>query len=83
MQRNILSRHLQPILERAKLPETVTLYTLRHSCASLLLAAGENVKTIAERLGHADVALTLNVYSHLQPGAQESATQKLEKTLFD
>jgi integrase len=82
MQRNIISRHLEPILERAKLLKTITLYTLRHSCASLLLGSGENVKVISERLGHADVALTLNVYSHLQPGAQESATQRLEQTLF-
>ena len=82
MQRNIISRHLEPVLERAGLPKTITLYTLRHSCASLLLGSGENIKTIAERLGHADVALTLNVYSHLQPGAQESATQRMEKTLF-
>ncbi|MDQ3667647.1 MAG: tyrosine-type recombinase/integrase, partial [Acidobacteriota bacterium] len=81
-QGNLRRRHLRPILMRAKLPNSIHLYTLRHSCASLLLGAGENVKVIAERLGHADVSLTLNVYAHLQPGAQESATQRMEKTLF-
>ncbi|MGI8919943.1 MAG: site-specific integrase [Pyrinomonadaceae bacterium] len=82
MQGNLRRRHLRAILTRAELPNSVHLYTLRHSCASLLLGAGENVKVIAERLGHADVSLTLNVYAHLQPGAQDSATQRMEKTLF-
>lgn len=51
------------LLERAELP-SMRPYDLRHSCASLLLAAGENIKTIQERLGHADVSMTLRTYAH-------------------
>jgi len=43
---------------------------VRHSCATLLLASGENIKVIQERLGHADVNLTLSTYSHVLDGMQ-------------
>ncbi|MER5750751.1 tyrosine-type recombinase/integrase [Streptomyces sp. NPDC002088] len=38
-------------------------HALRHACASLLIAAGESVKVVSERLGHTDAAMTLNAYS--------------------
>ncbi|MEU9406700.1 tyrosine-type recombinase/integrase [Streptomyces sp. NPDC048281] len=46
---------------------------LRHACASLLIAAGESVKVVSERLGHTSAAMTLNVYSHLFPESEECA----------
>jgi integrase len=57
------------------------LYDLRHTCATLLLAAGENPKIVAERLGHASIVLTLDTYSHVLPNMQQSATEKLERML--
>ena len=48
---------------RAGLPP-VRLYTTRHTCATLLLASGENPKAIAEVLGHANVVMLLQVYAH-------------------
>lgn len=80
--RNLKRRHFRPILERAKLPSDFRLYDLRHSCATLLLAAGEHPKVVSERLGHATVMLTLDVYSHVLPTMQEAASEKLEKTLY-
>jgi integrase len=80
--RNLTHRHFQPILERAELPSTFRLYDLRHSCATLLLAAGENPKVVSERLGHASIVLTLDTYSHVLPSMQQAATEKLEKMLF-
>jgi integrase len=77
--RNLQRRHFKPILERAGL--SVTTYGLRHSCATLLMAAGENPKVVAERLGHSSVTLTLDVYSHVSPTMQQEATNKLEKML--
>ena len=53
----------------------------RHSCATLLLAAGENPKVVSERLGHASIVLTLDTYSHVLPSMQKSATERLEKIL--
>jgi integrase len=78
--RNLQRRHFKPILEKAKL-ENIRTYDLRHSCASLLLAAEENPKVVAERLGHASVVLTLDTYSHCLPTMQQAATDKLSKIL--
>lgn len=80
--RNLKRRHFRPILERAKLPSDFRLYDLRHSCATLLLAAGEHPKVVSERLGHATITLTLDVYSHVLPTMQEAASEKLEKMLY-
>jgi integrase len=80
--RNLKRRHFRPILERAKLPADFRLYDLRHTCATLLLAAGEHPKVVSERLGHASITLTLDVYSHVLPTMQEAASQKLEKLLY-
>jgi integrase len=82
MPRNLLSRHFKPTLKRAELPKSIRLYDLRHSCATLLLAAGENPKVVSERLGHSGIAMTLDVYSHVLPSMQQAAAEKLEKMLF-
>ena len=80
--RNLKRRHYRLILEHAKLPEDLRLYDLRHACATLLLAAGEHPKVVSERLGHASITLTLDVYSHVLPTMQEAASEKLEKMLY-
>ena len=80
---NFTFRHFKPTLERAELSKDFTLYSLRHSCATLLLSAGENPKIVSERLGHSSVAITLDTYSHVLPHMQQSASDKLEKMLFE
>jgi integrase len=80
---NLTRRHFKPILKSAKLPGTFRLYDLRHSCATVLLAAGENPKVVSERLGHASIVLTLDTYSHVLPDMQQEATRKLESILFE
>ena len=81
--RNLTQRHFEKILERAGMKSTgFVLYSLRHSCATLLLSAGENPKVVAERLGHTSVKMTLDTYSHVLPDMQEAATDKLEKMLY-
>lgn len=79
---NLTNRNFKPALKRAGLPESIRLYDLRHSCATLLLAAGENPKIVSERLGHASVAITLDTYSHVLPSMQQGAADKLEIMLF-
>ncbi len=54
---------------------------LRHFYASVLLDAGENVKALAEYLGHSDPGLTLRVYAHLMPSSQER-TRKAVAAVF-
>ena len=79
---NLTAKHFKPALKRAGLPKTIRLYDLRHTCATLLLSAGENPKVVSERLGHASITLTLDVYSHVLPDMQKAATDKLENILF-
>ena len=79
----VVQKHFKPILKRAKLPETLRLYDLRHTCATLLLAANENPKVVSERLGHSSITLTMDVYSHVLPDMQQAATEKLERILFN
>jgi integrase len=78
---NLTRVNFKPALERAGLPKTVRLYDLRHTCATLLLAANEHPKVVSERLGHASVTLTLDTYSHVLPTMQEAASEKLERIL--
>lgn len=82
MLHNLIMRHFKPILRRAGLPESLRLYDLRHTCATLLLAANENPKVVSERLGHASVTLTLDTYSHVLPSMQQAASEKLERILM-
>jgi integrase len=79
---NLSRRHFKPTLKVAGLSTTFRIYDLRHSCATLLLAAGENPKVVSERLGHASVALTLDIYSHVLPSMQQQAAERLEAILF-
>lgn len=55
------------------MPEGVTFHSLRHTHGTWLLMRGIDVKTVAERLGHADVATTLRIYAHVLPGRDSSA----------
>ncbi|HXD87035.1 MAG TPA: tyrosine-type recombinase/integrase [Urbifossiella sp.] len=77
---DITRGHLRPILARAKLP-AVTCYALRHTCATLLLAANVNPKIVSERLGHGSIAITMDTYSHVQPGMQRGAVDVLAKVI--
>ncbi|HKO45153.1 MAG TPA: site-specific integrase [Pyrinomonadaceae bacterium] len=79
---NLATRNFRVIRDRAKLPAWITPYSLRHTCATLLLLAGENPKVVSERLGHSSVVMTLDTYSHVLPCMQQAATEKLEKMLF-
>lgn len=77
--RNVL-RDFQSALDRAKLPR-VRLHDLRHTVATLLLHEGAHPKVVQELLGHANVAITLNTYSHATPGLHREAADMLEGVL--
>jgi len=55
----------------------VTLHTLRHFSASMLIASGRDVRTIAGRLGHSDPSTTLRVYAHMIEGRDQDAADFL------
>jgi integrase len=72
---NYTANVLRPAAGRAGLPAGTTSHDLRHHYASVLLAAGESVVAVAERLGHTSAALVLRTYGHLMPG-QEDRTRR-------
>ena len=57
-------------------PPSIRLHDLRHTHATILLRARENVKVVSERLGHANVTTTLATYSHVMPGDQRQAAAR-------
>ena len=63
-------------MKRAGLPR-IRLHDLRHTNVTLALAAGSNPKTVSDRLGHATVALTLDVYSHSIPAVAQDAADRI------
>ncbi|MDK2888324.1 MAG: hypothetical protein PWP72_1202 [Thermoanaerobacter sp.] len=67
-------------LQRIGLPR-LNFHCLRHTHASLLLQAGVDIKVISERLGHSSIRITYDLYSHLMPGMQKEAVDRLEKLL--
>lgn len=60
----------------------ICFHGLRHSCASLMLHAGESIKVVQERLGHANVQTTLNTYAHVLPTMQRAAAHRLGEALY-
>lgn len=76
-----LAQRFKAILRQAGLP-AVRLYDLRHTAATLALSAGVPPKVVAEQLGHASAAFTLDVYSHLLPHMQHEAAARVERLLF-
>ena len=67
-------------LKKAGLPE-IRFHDLRHTAATLMLQMGTHPKIVQERLGHSDISLTLNTYSHVMPSMQEEVATKMDEML--
>lgn len=70
-----ISRAFSRIRDACGLPRAITFHSLRHTHASWLIANGCDLKTLSERMGHADEATTLRIYGHLMPGRDKAAAQ--------
>src|SRR5450759_5473083 len=68
------------LLRKTGLP-LIRFHDLRHTAATLLLQQGVHPKIVQERLGHADISMTLNTYSHVLPSMQEDAALKMDELL--
>jgi integrase len=77
--RNV-TREFRALLAAAKLP-AIRFHDLRHTAATLLLAQGVDPRTIMETLGHSQISLTLNTYSHVLPALQQDAAKKMDAIL--
>ena len=68
------------LLKKLGLPD-IRFHDLRHTAATLMLHQGVHPKVVQERLGHADIGITLNVYSHVLPSMQADAAVKMDDIL--
>jgi integrase len=75
-----LRRSFNKIVQNSSVPR-ITFHGLRHTHATLLLSKGVNIKVISERLGHQNITITLNTYSHVLPTMQEEAIKQISNIL--
>jgi integrase len=59
----------------------VTLHSLRHTHASMLIASGVDILTISRRLGHSSPTITLSVYGHLVHGTDDRAAERYAESV--
>ena len=81
MNPNNVTQEFAAIVRKVGLPH-LPLHGPRHAHATLMLTNGENPKIVSERLGHSNIAITMDIYSHVLPGLQEQAVLRLDQRLF-
>ncbi len=74
---NSVDYRFKRLIKQAGVPE-IRFHDMRHTCATLMLANNVHPKIVQERLGHADVSMTLNRYSHVTMDMQRDAADQLD-----
>ena len=74
----MISHSFAKLVKKAGLPH-IRLHDLRHAHATFLIKEGLSIKMVSERLGHADPATTLKIYSHVLPGEQREAAERFDQ----
>lgn len=69
---------LDELIRNHKL-HSITVHGLRHTHASLLFEAGASIKEVQERLGHSDIKMTMNIYTHVTKSVKEQTASRFEK----
>jgi len=64
------------LLKKAGLPD-IRFHDLRHSAATMLLSMGVHPKVVKEKLGHSEISMTMDTYSHVLPTMQKDAMDRL------
>ena len=77
---NIAVRQFQRLATNLDLP-VIRFHDLRYTAATLMLGDGVHPKIVQERLGHSDISMTLNRYSHVTMDMQREAADRLERLL--
>ena len=80
---NFISNRLRRLLDKTKINKKITPHSFRHTHTSLLIEANVHIKEIQERLGHGDIATTLNIYSHLTKNMKKEASNKFGDLMKD
>jgi integrase len=79
---DLITDWFRRLARNAGLPP-IRLHDVRHSYATAALAAGIPAKVVSERLGHATIAITLDVYSHVIPGMDAQAANAVASLILD
>ncbi len=77
MDRHNLLRQFKRLLKEARLP-AIPFHNLRHTCATVLLSKGMHAKFVQELLGHSNIAITLDTYSHVLPGMGDGLADAMD-----
>lgn len=77
---SVLVREFEREARRLKLPR-IRFHDLRHTAATFMLTNGDHPKVVSERLGHASVRITLDLYSHVLPDTQRASADRLDEAL--
>lgn len=77
-----VTKAFQRLVRKAGLPH-MRFHDLRHACATFLLAKGASMRVVMEQLGHSQIGMTMNTYSHVMPEALEEAADLIELVLSD
>jgi integrase len=75
-----VTHRFHKLLKRADLPQ-MRFHDLRHACASLLLVQVVHPRVVMETLGHSQMSLTMDTYSHVIPALQREAADRMESVL--
>ena len=75
-----LARVLDALVAEAGV-RRIRLHDMRHTCASLLLAQGVPARVVMEVLGHSQLGITMNLYSHVMPSALREAADAIDRVL--
>lgn len=81
LSRSVVTHRFQELLERIGLPRR-RFHDLRHGCATLLLAQSISPRVVMEVLGHSQIALTMNTYTHVLPELRREAADRMNDLML-
>ncbi|MYL47664.1 tyrosine-type recombinase/integrase [Virgibacillus halodenitrificans] len=76
-----ISIRLQRLLKKTNIDKAITPHSFRHTHTSLLIEAGVHIKEIQERLGHADIKTTMDIYAHMTKNIKKEASIKFSNLM--
>ncbi len=78
----VVTHQFHRLLDRARLPQR-RFHDLRHSCATLMLAQGVPARVVMDVLGHSQIALTMNTYTHVLPELKQDAASRMNDLMLE
>ncbi|MFZ3580363.1 site-specific integrase [Virgibacillus sp. DJP39] len=78
-----ISIRLQRLLKKTTIEKAITPHSFRHTHTSLLIEADVHIKEIQERLGHADIQTTMDIYAHMTKNIKRESSKKFSNLMND